>query len=122
MTMGSDFMGGGDSRIPRAVRRFYDATITDLSRVRANFLPSKMPALTIRLLGDLFMRDALGRTLSLGSRNTEALAVYLALKVGTSASIREIAAVLYGDSDATGRVEAAVQDLRASLAAIPEPV
>jgi outer membrane receptor for ferrienterochelin and colicins len=50
---------------------------------------SEMVLLSIRLLGDLSAVDYRGNALSIGNRRTQALVVYLAMKIGNTPSIRE---------------------------------
>src|SRR5215210_5941069 len=109
MTMGSGFMSGGDSRIPR---RFSDEAITERSAFRVSLVPSEMQLLSIRLLGELSVVDYRGNALSVGSRRTQALVVYLALKIGGKPSIREISELLFGRHDATTQMRDLVRDLR----------
>jgi DNA-binding SARP family transcriptional activator len=73
-----------------------------------------MPLLTIRLFGELSAVDYRGNTLSIGSRRTQALVVYLALR-GTAASIAEIGHLLFDDANAETQVRALVRDLQYAL-------
>src|SRR5687768_4419807 len=81
-----------------------------------------MVLLSIRLLGELSAVDYRGNALSIGNRRTQALVVYLALKIGGAPSIREIGELLYGDPDAVAEVRELVRDLRYALRFLPPDV
>ena len=74
-----------------------------------------MVLLSIRLLGDLSAVDYRGNALSIGNRRTQALVVYLAMKIGNTPSIREIGELLFGDPTAAVQVRELVRDLRYAL-------
>jgi DNA-binding SARP family transcriptional activator len=74
-----------------------------------------MVLLSIRLLGDLSAVDYRGNTLSIGNRRTQALVVYLGLKIGNSPSIRQIGELLFGDPTAAAQVHELLRDLRFAL-------
>jgi DNA-binding SARP family transcriptional activator len=78
-----------------------------------------MVLLSIRLLGDLSAVDYRGNALSIGNRRTQALVVYLGLKIGNSPSIREIGELLFGDAEATAQVRDVIRDLRFALRFLP---
>lgn len=81
-----------------------------------------MQLLSIRLLGDLSVIDYRGNALSVGNHRTQALVVYLALKMGGTPSIREIGELLFGQPDATAEVRELIRDLRYALRFLPPDV
>ena len=81
-----------------------------------------MVLLSIRLLGDLSAVDYRGNALSIGNRRTQALVVYLAMKIGNTPSIREIGELLFGDPTAAVKVREVVRDLRYALRFLPPDV
>jgi DNA-binding SARP family transcriptional activator len=81
-----------------------------------------MQLLSIRLLGDLSVVDHQGKALPFGNQRTEALVVYLALKMGGTPSLREIGELLFGDPEATEPVRELVRDLRDALRTLPQDV
>jgi len=81
-----------------------------------------MHLLSIRLLGDLSVVDYRGNALSAGNRRAQALVVYLALKIGGTPAIREIAELLFGDAEATTQVRELIRDLRHALRFLPPEV
>ena len=81
-----------------------------------------MVLLSIRLLGDLSAVDYRGNNLSIGNRRTQALVVYLGLKVGNSPSIREIGELLFGDATAAAQVRDVIRDLRLALRFLPPDI
>jgi DNA-binding SARP family transcriptional activator len=81
-----------------------------------------MVLLSIRLLGDLSAVDYRGNALSIGNRRTQALVVYLGLKIGNSPSIREIGELLFGDAGAAAQVRDVVRDLRFALRFLPPDI
>jgi DNA-binding SARP family transcriptional activator len=81
-----------------------------------------MVLLSIRLLGDLSAVDYRGNTLSIGNRRTQALVVYLAMKIGNSPSIREIGELLFGDPAAAVQVRELIRDLRFALRFLPPDI
>ena len=81
-----------------------------------------MVLLSIRLLGDFSAVDYRGNALSIGNRRTQALVVYLALKIGGTPSIREIGELLFGDPGADTQVRELVRDLRYALRFLPPDV
>jgi CheY-like chemotaxis protein len=78
-----------------------------------------MVLLSIRLLGELSAVDYRGDALSIGNRRTQALVVYLALKIGGRTSINELGALLFGDPGAESLVRDVVRDLRYALRFLP---
>ena len=78
-----------------------------------------MPLLTIRLLGELAATDYRGDALSIGNRRTQALIVYLALRIGGKTSISELAGLLFGDAQAEADVRAVIRDLQYALRYLP---
>lgn len=81
-----------------------------------------MVLLSIRLLGELSAVDHRGNALSIGNRRTQALVVYLGLKIGSTPSIREIGELLFGDPTAAVQVRDLVRDLRYALRFLPPDV
>ncbi|MGZ8710983.1 MAG: AfsR/SARP family transcriptional regulator, partial [Thermoanaerobaculia bacterium] len=81
-----------------------------------------MVLLSIRLLGDLSAVDYRGNALSIGNRRTQALVVYLAMKIGNTPSIREIGELLFSDPAAAVQVREVVRDLRYALRFLPPDV
>lgn len=78
-----------------------------------------MVLLSIRLLGELSAVDHRGNALSIGNRRTQALVVYLGLKIGSTPSIREIGELLFGDPTAAVQVREVIRDLRYALRFLP---
>lgn len=72
------------------------------------------PLLTIRLFGEFAATDYRGNALSIGSRRTQALVVYLALRGGKT-SLVEIGELLFDDRNAEPQVRALIRDLRYAL-------
>lgn len=68
------------------------------------------------------MVDHQGKALPFGNQRTEALVVYLALKMGGTPSLREIGELLFGDPEATEPVRELVRDLRDALRTLPQDV
>jgi CheY-like chemotaxis protein len=81
-----------------------------------------MVLLSIRLLGDVSAVDYRGNALSIGNRRTQALVVYLAMKIGGTPSLREIGQLLFGDPNATTEVKELARDLRYALRFLPPDV
>jgi CheY-like chemotaxis protein len=81
-----------------------------------------MVLLSIRLLGDLSAIDYRGNALSIGKPRTQALIVYLALKIAGKPSLSEIAELLFGDPGAEAQVRALVSDLRYALRFLPPDI
>jgi DNA-binding SARP family transcriptional activator len=81
-----------------------------------------MVLLSIRLLGDLSAVDYRGNTLSIGNRRTQALVVYLAMKIGNTPSIREIGELLFGDPTAAVQVRELIRDLHFALRFLPPDI
>jgi len=63
--------------------------------------------------------DHRGNALSVGNRRTQALVVYLALRITGKTSLREIAELLFESSDAIADVRALVRDLQYALRFLP---
>jgi DNA-binding SARP family transcriptional activator len=74
-----------------------------------------MVLLTIRLFGDFAATDHRGDALSVGNRRTQALVIYLALKITGKTSFREIAELIFGDETVEANARALVGDLRYAL-------
>ena len=81
-----------------------------------------MVLLSIRLLGEVSAVDYRGNALSIGNRRTQALVVYLALKIGGKPSVGEIGQLLFGNAEATQDVRELVRDLRYALRFLPPDV
>jgi DNA-binding SARP family transcriptional activator len=75
--------------------------------------------LTIRLLGELSATDYRGDALSIGNRRTQALVVYLALRIAGKTSLGELGELLFGDPRAEASVRAIVRDLQYALRYLP---
>jgi CheY-like chemotaxis protein len=81
-----------------------------------------MVLLSIRLLGEFSAVDYRGDALSIGNRRTQALAVYLALKINSKTSLAEIGRLLFGDPAAEASVRAVVRDLHYALRYLPPDI
>lgn len=81
-----------------------------------------MVLLTIRLLGEFSAVDYRGDALSIGNRRTQALVVYLALKIGGRTSLSELGALLFGDPGAEGQVREVIRDLHYALRFLPHEI
>ncbi len=81
-----------------------------------------MVLLSIRLLGEFSAVDYRGDALSIGNRRTQALVVYLALKINSKTSLAEIGQLLFGDASAEGSVRAVVRDLHYALRFLPPDI
>jgi CheY-like chemotaxis protein len=81
-----------------------------------------MLLLSIRLLGDFSAIDYRGDALSIGNRRTQALVVYLALKMGGKASLAELATLLFGDAGAESEIREVVRDLHYALRFLPHEI
>lgn len=81
-----------------------------------------MVLLSIRLLGEFSAVDYRGDALSIGNRRTQALIVYLALKIGGKTSIPELGGLLFGDPGAESEVREVVRDLHYSLRFLPHDI
>jgi CheY-like chemotaxis protein len=81
-----------------------------------------MVLLSIRLLGEFSAVDYRGDALSIGNRRTQALVVYLALKIGGRTSINELGSLLFGDPGAEAQVRDVVRDLHYALRFLPHEI
>jgi CheY-like chemotaxis protein len=81
-----------------------------------------MVLLSIRLLGELSAVDYRGDALSIGNRRTQALVVYLALKIGGKTSMTELGSLLFGDPGAESEVREVVRDLHYALRYLPHEI
>lgn len=81
-----------------------------------------MVLLSIRLLGELSAVDYRGDALSIGNRRTQALVIYLALKIGGKTSLSEIASLLFGDPAAESGVRDVIRDLAHALRFLPHDI
>jgi CheY-like chemotaxis protein len=81
-----------------------------------------MRLLSIRLLGDFAATDYRGDALSVGNRRTQALVVYLALRISGKTSIAEIGELLFGDKGAEANVRAVIRDLQYALRYLPPDI
>jgi CheY-like chemotaxis protein len=81
-----------------------------------------MVLLSIRLFGEFSAIDYRGDALSIGNRRTQALIVYLALKIGGRTSINELGSLLFGDPGAEGLVRDVVRDLHYALRFLPHEI
>ena len=80
-----------------------------------------MPLLTIRLLGEFSATDYRGNALSVGNPRTQALVIYLALKIGGKPSLREAAELLFGSKDES-LVRGVQRDLEHALRFLPPEI
>jgi len=81
-----------------------------------------MPLLEIRLLGDFSAVDHRGNALSVGNKRTQALVVYLALKIAGRPSLREAGELICGGPDAELRARDLVRDLQFALRYLPPEI
>lgn len=81
-----------------------------------------MVLLSVRLLGELSAVDYRGDALSVGNRRTQALIIYLALRVGGKTSMTELASLLFGDPKAESEVREVVRDLHYALRFLPHDI
>jgi len=81
-----------------------------------------MVLLSIQLLGEFSAHDYRGNALSIGNRRTQALVVYLALKINAKTSLAEIGQLLFGDPSAEASVRALVRDLHYALRYLPPDI
>jgi CheY-like chemotaxis protein len=81
-----------------------------------------MVLLSIRLLGEFSAVDYRGDALSIGNRRTQALVVYLALRISRRPSIAEIGSLLFGDAGAEADVRAVIRDLHYALRYLPPDI
>src|ERR1051326_1182518 len=81
-----------------------------------------MPLLEIRLLGDFSAVDHRGNALSVGNKRTQALVVYLALKISGRPSLREAGELICGGTDAELRARDLVRDLQFALRYLPPEI
>ncbi len=81
-----------------------------------------MVLLSIRLLGDFQAVDYRGDALSVGNRRTQALIVYLALRIGGKTSLTELGTLLFGDPGAESQVRDVIRDLHYALRFLPHDI
>ncbi len=81
-----------------------------------------MVLLSVRLLGELSAVDYRGDALSVGNRRTQALIIYLAIRVGGKTSMTELASLLFGDPKAEAEVREVVRDLHYALRFLPHDI
>lgn len=81
-----------------------------------------MRLLNVRLLGEFAATDYRGDALSVGNRRTQALVVYLALRIAGKTSIGEIGELLFGDRAAEANVRAVIRDLQYALRYLPPDI
>jgi CheY-like chemotaxis protein len=81
-----------------------------------------MVLLSIRLLGEFSAVDYRGDALSIGNRRTQALIIYLALKIGGKTSRTELGSLLFNDPGAEGDVREVVRDLHYALRFLPHDI
>jgi CheY-like chemotaxis protein len=81
-----------------------------------------MVLLSVRLLGELSAVDYRGDALSVGNRRTQALIIYLALKIDSKTSMAEMSSLLFGDANAEGEVREVVRDLHYALRYLPHDI
>ncbi len=80
-----------------------------------------MRLLTIRLFGDLAAIDHRGNALSIGNKRTQALIIYLALRLETGGRRAEAAELLLGSSDSRSLPDL-VSDVRYALRFLPKEI
>lgn len=81
-----------------------------------------MVLLSLRLLGELSAIDYRGDALSVGNRRTQALIIYLAIRVGGKTSMSELSSLLFGDPKAEAEVREVVRDLHYALRFLPHDI
>ena len=81
-----------------------------------------MVLLSIRLLGEFSAVDYRGDALSIGNRRTQALIIYLALKIGGKTSRTELGSLLFNDPGAEADVREVVRDLHYALRFLPHDI
>jgi CheY-like chemotaxis protein len=81
-----------------------------------------MVLLSIRLLGGFSAVDYRGNALSIGNRRTEALIVYLALKINGRTSMSELGTLLFGNAGADADVRDVIRDLHYALRFLPHDI
>src|SRR4051812_23293805 len=77
-----------------------------------------MQLLSIRLLGEFSAVDHRGNALSVGNKRTQALVIYLALKIGGRPTLREAGELILGTPD-SARTRELVRDLQFALRYLP---
>jgi len=77
-----------------------------------------MQLLQFHLLGEFSAIDHRGNALSVGNKRTQALVIYLALKIGGRPSLREAGELILGNSD-PARIGELVRDLQSALRFLP---
>jgi CheY-like chemotaxis protein len=76
--------------------------------------------LHVRLLGEFSATDHRGNSLSIGNRKTQALIIYLALKIAARPSVREIADLICGGGpDGDMRARSLIRDLQYAMRYLP---
>ncbi len=79
-----------------------------------------MHLLKIRLLGEFSAVDHRGNALSIGNKKTQALVIYLALKIGGRPTLKEIGDLIAGsDGEGETRARECVRDLQMALRFLP---
>ncbi|HEU4888172.1 MAG TPA: response regulator [Thermoanaerobaculia bacterium] len=81
-----------------------------------------MVLLSVRLLGELSAVDYRGDALSVGNRRTQALIIYLALKIEGRTSMAEMSSLLFGETNAEAEVRDVVRDLHYALRFLPHDI
>lgn len=81
-----------------------------------------MPLLSVRLFGELAATDYRGNTLAIGNKRTQALIVYLALRIDGEVSLDEISRLLFTGDDAIAGVRGIVRDLQYVFRFLPPDV
>jgi DNA-binding SARP family transcriptional activator len=80
-----------------------------------------MPLLSVRLFGELAATDYRGNTLAIGNKRTQALIVYLGLRIDGEATLEELGRLLFGSDDPAG-VRSIVRDLQYVFRFLPPDV
>ena len=86
------------------------------------FVPSEMVLLSVRLLGELSAVDYRGDALSVGNRRTQALIIYLALKIDGKTAMAEMSWLLFGDAAAEAETREVIRDLHYALRFLPHDI
>ena len=81
-----------------------------------------MLRLKIRLFGDYSAIDFQGNALSIGDLRTQALVIYLALRIDGKTSLKEIAELIFDDRDAVIAVRGLIRNLNAALRFQPKDI
>jgi len=81
-----------------------------------------MVLLSIRLLGEFSAVDYRGDVLSIENRRTQALVIYLALRIKGQASLAELGSLFFDDPGAETEVRAVIRDVHYALRYLPPEI